>query len=225
MPALASGFRGGRLKLGDRTLFGLVLAGLAGALTIAFFIFFKPVAETVRSAPSLEARQNRFLAAERFLRRAGLEAETVGGLGLIREPPPTDHALLLDDRPGSLSADQRRPLDAWMAEGGTLITVATHLWDEDRGASGDDLLDGHGVRQYGHGQHAARCSDTERATADLPGTPRDIRADFRPQWYLTDASGRAAMSAASWTSWKMPGAPSGERLPSWPPRGSRHLVA
>lgn len=191
MPALASGIRGDRLKLGDRTVIGLVLAGLAGALTIAFFIFFKPVEETVRSAPSLEARQNRFLAAERFLQRAGLDAETVGGLGLIREPPSTDHALLLDDRPGSLSTDRRRRLDAWMAEGGTLITVASHLWDADREASGDDLLDGYGVRQYSHGQRGARCSDTDRATAVLADVPRDIRADFRPQWYLTDASGRA----------------------------------
>jgi len=179
------------MRLGDRTLIGLVLAGLAGALTIAFFIYFEPVAKTVRSGPSLEARQNPFLAAQRFLRGAGLEATTASGRELLAAPPAPDHALVMADRPGTLGADQRQVLDAWMASGGHLILVATHLWDADDGASGDPFLDRYGIRQFSHGRRASRCSDTDAATAALPGTPRALEAAFRPQWYLRDASGEA----------------------------------
>lgn len=191
MPAVAGGIRGIRVRLGDRTVIGLVLGGIAAVLTVAFLVFFEPVERTSRTTPALEARRNPFLAAERFLRRAGFAAETTAGRRLVEELPAPGNAMLLADRPGSLTAEQRQGLDAWMANGGHLIVLAIRLWDEAKGASGDDFLDRYGLRQYSHGRRGSRCSDTSRATADLPGTPRRLQADFRPRWYLQDASGRA----------------------------------
>ncbi|HKJ72361.1 MAG TPA: DUF4350 domain-containing protein [Gammaproteobacteria bacterium] len=178
------------MRLSDRARIGLFSLGLAAVLAVAFLILFQPVERTGRSGPSLAARQNRFLAAERFLQRAGLDTETRRGRGLLEDLPPPAGVLFLADR-GALSDSQRRALDAWMAAGGHLLTVANRLWDEDRNTSGDPFLDAYGVRQFTHGRRAGLCSGTDRATANLPGVPAGLRADFRPRFYLRDDSGLA----------------------------------
>ncbi|MAG32638.1 MAG: hypothetical protein CL908_17275 [Deltaproteobacteria bacterium] len=94
---------------------------------------------------SEEASRNDFLAAELFLQKYGIQAETVSGMSLLDALPPTTDLILLSASRESMSERRRTDLAAWVRDGGRLFVVAHALYDPDSESSEDRLLDELGV--------------------------------------------------------------------------------
>ncbi|KWT11564.1 MULTISPECIES: DUF4350 domain-containing protein [Pseudomonas syringae group] len=104
--------------------------------------------KTVDEGPSPEARAKPWLAAEHFLRGRSVEVTTTDTLALLPDPNQRTQTLLLfNDRAGMTPAQTEQLLN-WVTSGGHLLFVAEQLWDEQKGRSGDLLLDRLQIRQY-----------------------------------------------------------------------------
>jgi hypothetical protein len=104
--------------------------------------------ETVDQGPSPEVRANPYLAAETFLRQRGISVTPTQALNTLPDTRQhTQTLMLLDTREKMTPAEVKRLLD-WAREGGRLLFVAEQLWDEDKGRSGDLLLDRLQIRQF-----------------------------------------------------------------------------
>ncbi|MCI3946905.1 hypothetical protein K0038_03981 [Pseudomonas syringae] len=104
--------------------------------------------ETVDQGPSPQAKANPWLAAEHFLRDRSLTVNTTDTLARLPDPSQgTQTLLLLDERTGMTPAQTEQLLN-WTEAGGHLLFVAEQLWDEQKGRSGDLLLDRLKVHQY-----------------------------------------------------------------------------
>lgn len=126
-------------------LAAVVVLSLAG---FALRDRFERYEETVNQGPSPEARANPYLAAEQFLRKqrtAVVTRQNVATLPPLEGLPQT--LLLLDDRQRMTPSQAERILN-WVRSGGRLLLVAEQLWDDNKGRSGDLLLDRLKIRQY-----------------------------------------------------------------------------
>ena len=134
--------RKARIILGVALLLGL---GLLGS-----YLFDKaePYEEVVRHGPSPEARANPYMAAEHFLRKQGLSVQHVDNLSGLATLPSRGQTLLLFADRSRMTPKQNERLLQWTAAGGHLLFIAERMWDEDKQASGDLLLDSLGVQQY-----------------------------------------------------------------------------
>ncbi|RMM85940.1 hypothetical protein ALQ71_01341 [Pseudomonas coronafaciens pv. striafaciens] len=104
--------------------------------------------ETVDKGPSPQAIANPWLAAEHFLRERSVTVNTADTLDQLPDPTQgTQTLLLLNDRAGMTPVQTERLLN-WAEAGGHLLFVAERLWDEQKGRSGDLLLDRLKVHQY-----------------------------------------------------------------------------
>jgi hypothetical protein len=124
---------------------GLILMSIMLS-TIWFLQNFKLVEKTERDDISIEAKRNPFLAAELFLREAGVEVESVSGRTLLHDLPPVGDILFVNNFGPNLNEQRYQALLNWIKSGGHLITTAHKTWDEDEGESGDQLLDELGVQ-------------------------------------------------------------------------------
>ena len=175
----------------QRTL-GLVLVGLTLIAAVSFGAWFLTNFERrpqeVPVGAAAEARRNPFLAAERFLGRLGIPAESRVGAGLLHQPPPTADTLVVNGL-GRLNARHRATLGAWLRGGGRLVVEATDPGDQD--PSPDDLLGGYGIQrtkvEAAAGQRPG--PDGEQALGQIlwgdPGAP--LRVGFDPDWALSVA--------------------------------------
>lgn len=104
--------------------------------------------ETVDQGPSPEVRANPYLAAETFLRQRGISVRTIQALNTLPDTGEQAQTLmLLDTREKMTPAEVKRVL-SWTRAGGRLLFVAEQLWDEEKGRSGDPLLDQLQIRQF-----------------------------------------------------------------------------
>ncbi|MFJ3523567.1 DUF4350 domain-containing protein [Pseudomonas sp. NPDC090203] len=104
--------------------------------------------ETVDQGPSPEVRANPYLAAETFLRQRGISVRTTQALNTLPDTGEQAQTLmLLDTREKMTPAEVKRVL-SWTRSGGRLLFVAEQLWDEEKGRSGDPLLDQLQIRQF-----------------------------------------------------------------------------
>jgi len=104
--------------------------------------------ETVDQGPSPEVRANPYLAAETFLRQRGISVRTIQALHTLPDTGEQAQTLmLLDTREKMTPAEIKRVL-SWTRAGGRLLFVAEQLWDEEKGRSGDPLLDQLQIRQF-----------------------------------------------------------------------------
>jgi len=104
--------------------------------------------ETVDQGPSPEVRANPYLAAETFLRQRGISVRTTQALNTLPDTGEQAQTLmLLDTREKMTPAEVKRVL-SWTRAGGRLLFVAEQLWDEEKGRSGDPLLDQLQIRQF-----------------------------------------------------------------------------
>lgn len=136
------------MRADDRIRYSLITgAGLIGlALLVSWWLNnFELVDEEYRTGVSLEARRNPFLAAELFLREMGTEVESVSGRSRLLELPPATDILLVNEFEGNLSPDRYERLLDWIDAGGQLIITADKIWDKERKASGNRLLDEFGI--------------------------------------------------------------------------------
>lgn len=109
------------------------------------------------------ALRNPFLAAEQLLERQGIEVETVVGLSLFDALPRTEAAIVLVAPRESLSARRRAALIEWVEGGGTLLVVAHSVYDFEREASADPLLDALGVFLV-----ADEADDEDEGSGEIP---------------------------------------------------------
>ena len=119
----------------------LLLAGAGAAI-----YFSEWVELSSNGGYSSDAMRNPYLAAERFLAGFDIETQSRDGLTLLDELPPTSHTVLIASSRRSLSERRVADLHSWVESGGRLILLASDLWDEDQGSSGDSLLDDLGVK-------------------------------------------------------------------------------
>ncbi len=94
-----------------------ILLGLSIAW---FFEHFDRRTEFIDLGFSPEAHKNDFLAAERFLQRLGISAESRPGWRLLRDLPSSQDVLLVSHL-GTLSAQRQQQLHRWVEAGGHLI--------------------------------------------------------------------------------------------------------
>lgn len=128
---------------------------ICAALLISWWLRnFELVEEEYRTGISLEARRNPFLAAELFLREMEVDVESVSGRSRLQDLPPTTDILLVNDFGGNLSQERHDRLLQWIKAGGHIVITANRYWDEDRGTSGNNLLDGFGVHLVYAGLYA-----------------------------------------------------------------------
>ncbi|WP_028240611.1 DUF4350 domain-containing protein [Stutzerimonas azotifigens] len=177
----------------------LALATLAGLL---LFLLgrLQPYEQQVDHGPAPEARQNPYLAAERFL--AGLQTSVERHPDLLLPEQADGHTLLLlGERDGLGPARTEQVLD-WVRRGGRLVFVAERLWDERQGHSGDLLLDRLGIQQFessDEGDTAGPPEDATNKPERYPELARFYRQGeqlpaylaFDTGFHLYDANGRA----------------------------------
>ena len=142
----------------------LALLGLGGYL----FEQLQPYQSTVKHGPSPEARRNPYLAAEHFLRLQQIPVQRAANFSALHDLPAMGHSLLVLGGRNKLSPTQQKRLLDWAARGGHLLFVAEALYDEERQASDDPLLDALGIQQYRTEELPEEHSEDSSAPRDNP---------------------------------------------------------
>ncbi|QHF04797.1 DUF4350 domain-containing protein [Pseudomonas asturiensis] len=131
---------------------GLLITGaiLTLLVLIGFYVgsHLERYETTVDQGPSPEARSNPYLAAAQFLRQRALPVNITSTLVDLPDTRQYTQTLLLLDNRENMTPAQAERLLTWARSGGHLLFVAEQLWDEQKGRSGDLLLDKVKVRQY-----------------------------------------------------------------------------
>lgn len=127
---------------------GLVLCLAAALFATYLYRQLESYQAVVERGPSPEALKAPYLAAEMFLRKQGLVVERADDLNVLAQLTPTRSSLLLLGDRQHMTPGQVEQLLRWVGAGGRLLFIAEALWDEDKGASGDLLLDRLQLRQY-----------------------------------------------------------------------------
>jgi len=97
---------------------------------------------------SPEVQLNPYLAAEHFLKKQDIAFRAIRHFdGALRLPANGQTLFFLASR-GEMTQKQSEELLEWTSFGGHLVLVAERKWDEEKGTSGDLLLDNLGIRQY-----------------------------------------------------------------------------
>jgi hypothetical protein len=119
-----------------------------GLLAIYLFGRATPYQEEVKRGPAPQVTANPYLAAEHFLRQRGLQVRRADGLEILPDLPSAGQTLLLLGERNRVTPRQSERLLQWAANGGHLLLVAERLYDQDKGESGDLLLDRLGIQQF-----------------------------------------------------------------------------
>lgn len=162
---------------------GVFIALLLGALSVYLYVKATPYQEEIDHGPSPEAQANPYLAAERFLRKQGMNVSHANSLDILPSLDPRQHSLLLFGDRYNMTPRQIDQVLNWTRAGGRLVFVAQSLWDEKTGQSNDLLLD--------------RVQLHQSMSKDLKGPPPDLAADPYPKLtklYLEDQDAPAYAS-------------------------------
>ncbi|MBT2987853.1 MAG: DUF4350 domain-containing protein [Candidatus Thiodiazotropha sp. (ex Ctena orbiculata)] len=144
---------------------------------------YEYVSEQVRGNMGIEARRNPLLAAERFLSRIGLSAESQTGRQYLIDPPPGPGLLLVRDLGPPLSKSRLTSLLAWVAHGGTLVVTPGSAMAE---GSEHPLL-----RQFAVSvESEAFLEEEEPGSLSLPWSDRSLQIDFDTgRWFNVENEG------------------------------------
>jgi hypothetical protein len=159
------------------------IAVLVGVLSVYLYLKATPYQVEIDHGPSPEAQANPYLAAERFLRKQGLNVGHANSLDVLPTLDPHQHSLLLLGDRYNMTPRQIDQIMNWTRAGGRLLFVAQSLWDEKTGQSNDLLLDRVQLRQS--------------LSKDLKEPPPDILDDPFPKLtklYLEDENAPAYAS-------------------------------
>lgn len=162
---------------------------VATVLTVWFFDNFERRPREVTSGFSGAARNNPFLAAERFLERLGVRVQSVPGRQLLRNLPSPDDVLVANGL-GPLNARRRAELHRWLSDGGQLVVEATELSALGEAVDAQGFLADYGVRVH----EIDGAPSFGRITAEIgfEDRPEPLEAEFRARYFLEDAYGEAS---------------------------------
>ncbi|MDX1693097.1 MAG: DUF4350 domain-containing protein [Ketobacteraceae bacterium] len=129
--------------------YGIVAAIL---LLLALLLYvvseqFERVKTTINMGYTLEAMQNRYLAAQKYLERQSIPSDTAVDIATAWEQLQANDALLILNTRLIPEPYHDRLLD-WVASGGHLVVTAQNYWSEDSQESGDPFLDRLGIEMY-----------------------------------------------------------------------------
>jgi hypothetical protein len=173
-----------------RWVIGLVVALILASLAIASVPLLKRLEryqETVDQGPSPEARANPYLAAQTFLRKQGMDVKNAQTLTTLPELGKQPQTLMLLDSRGNMTPSEVERVLAWTRSGGRLLFVAEQIWNENRGNSGDLLLDALQLRQFLSRDLQEQDRERQRAQAKpvIPLSVPDLQAPETPWPELT----------------------------------------
>jgi len=183
-------------RIGPPLIWGLAIT-LAVMLTSWFLNNFERQTREIETGFSWNARKNAFLAAERFLLRLDIAAESVAGRGRLRDLPAPQDVLLVKGL-GPMNDQRREALHQWLSAGGHLVVEAMELWEPDAEADSRDFLARYGVRLRESEEKPP--DDTVIGEVDVEHYPVTLEAEFLARYYLEDAEGEAhgAVSAGGY---------------------------
>ena len=173
-------------------LFGLILVLLFAAGLFGFFYFFERAEKQIHTPASEKARKNPYLAAARFLEKIGIQAEPVHDRNVLLHPPSPADLVFVHRMGADLSKNREKRLISWIRQGGHLVITARRQWDENKGKSGNRILDRFGVRL-----HAENTSPSKEKTAGRVSTGGEttFRVAFDPERTLEDSKGIFTIAA------------------------------
>lgn len=125
----------------NRTKTAIFVLVVIAAMVAGFFILFEKVEKERYVAASSKAMRNPFLAAERFLKASGIDAEGVARKETLINLPPTSHMIFVNRLGGNLPKEREDALLDWVYNGGCLVITHDRFWNEISDKSGNTLLD------------------------------------------------------------------------------------
>ncbi|WP_068830615.1 DUF4350 domain-containing protein [Pseudomonas sp. BMS12] len=146
----------------------------------------QPYEEVINHGPAPEARANDYLAAELFLRQQKLQVNRAAGLEVLKTLPSAGQTLMLLAPRHNMTPRQSQLVLDWAAKGGHLVFVAEEVWDEEKGSSGDLLLDSLGIQQYS--TYDMEEDDEGAASDEDAAQEADEQIDNQPETSDTDAA-------------------------------------
>lgn len=150
----------------------LILIGLGGYFVFTLFQGNKIVIDT---GFTLKARQNSMLAAELYLQRQGVDAESLHSFSQFEEMPSPHHSIVMMGSRLSLGERQNERLLDWIHAGGHFITTAEFYEEGDEDAETDLLSQFGAFQEYPpdqmnevlyHDVEENGSGDTEQETSD-----------------------------------------------------------
>jgi hypothetical protein len=123
----------------------VLLLGLLGSYLLSIAT---PYQKTLKHGPAPAVINNPYLAAEHFLSQQGRKVQRADSLDVLANLPSQGQTLIMLGSRENLTPKQTARLQQWTAKGGHLIVIAERLWDEEKQASGDLLLDPLGIEQH-----------------------------------------------------------------------------
>ncbi len=146
----------GELMTNDRRIVALLLVGLLAIfITIStkwFFNNFEKKEVEKNTGYSTEARRNKFLAAEYYLRDLGYEVESDSNRARLLETHENYQTILINDYGPKLSPTHFKKLKQWIENGGHLIFTASdfqYSYDEGDEYTGNDFKNNQLLEEYG----------------------------------------------------------------------------
>lgn len=166
-------------------LIGLTLLSLVGVLFALWFVNnFEYVSEQVRGNMGTEARRNPLLAAQHFLSRLDISAESQTGRQLMIEPPSRPGLLLIRDLGPPLASSRLASLLAWVERGGTLVVTPGSAMEE---GAGHPLLEQFALTLQSDDSLEEEQEEEEAGPVLLPWSEVSLEIDFDPgRWFSVD---------------------------------------
>ncbi len=160
-----------RIRINKKIVLALLLLLLAIVAALGwFFNNYEQKEYEIRTDMSSAARYNPLLAADLFLEKIGIEAESYRGRDLLTSLPAAGEALLLYRQSGALTPTQLNDLYNWIKEGGHLVVEPKYTLDSDEKPKGDDLLFRLGVSKRWSEDSGCGCDDEDAKDADEPSS-------------------------------------------------------
>ncbi len=196
----------------EKRLLMIIFIGLVTILTAAGTKWFydnfgyKEVERTTDY--SAEARRNKFLAAEYFLRELGFEVESDNNRARLLEARDVNQTILINDYGPKLSPTNFKNLKNWIKNGGHLIFTATNFEyvndEKEYDYFGNDLYDNHENNQlldeYGIKAQYTNFNDDnpypyDKSTQEFVlQNGKKISIDFYPDTQLVDVNNSSTFS-------------------------------
>ena len=131
----------------QRLIYAALAVFLVSMAVWWFFNTFEYKVQEKDTGFSSAARHNRYLAAERFLKKFGMQTKSIPSMLEMKQFPETSDVLLIPTGRYDLSADKVHELMGWVKRGGHLIVRARRIVAGDT-AKNDNLFNMLGVETY-----------------------------------------------------------------------------